>query len=161
MNMQAVYDYIAAHEREALDELATFCAQPSVSAEGQGLDAMAALVSLALERRGFRVEQIPMPGGYPVVYAALLDEAPETAPTLLIYNHYDVQPVGDPTLWTSLPFEPTIRDGKIFGRGVADTKGNIVAGLAAIDALRATRNGLPVKIKWIIEGEEEIGSPSL
>src|SRR5262249_40881396 len=77
------------------------------------------------------------------------------------YNHYDVQPVGDPALWTTLPFEPAIRDGKIFGRGTADTKGNIVSRLATIDALRATRAGLPVKIKWIIEGEEEIGSPSL
>jgi acetylornithine deacetylase/succinyl-diaminopimelate desuccinylase-like protein len=72
-----------------------------------------------------------------------------------------VQPAGDSALWSVLPFSATERDGKIWGRGVADTKGHIVSRLAAIDALRAGGGSLPVKIKWIIEGEEEIGSPSL
>ncbi len=161
MDMHAVYDYIEAHQREALDELRAFCAQPSVSADGRGLAEMAALCVAALERRGFQVELVPQEGGYPIVYAESTDATPDTAPTLLIYNHYDVQPEGDPDLWTCPPFDLTIRDGKILARGVADTKGNIVSRLAAIDALRAVRGTLPIKIKWIIEGEEETGSGSL
>ncbi len=161
MQMDAIHDYVAAHEQAALDELTRYCAQPSVSAEGQGLDAMAALVAASLEERGFHVEIVPMPTGAPVVYAELLDRAPPDAPTLLIYNHYDVQPAGEPAFWTSPPFEPTIRDGKFYARGAADTKGNIVSRLAAIDALLAVTGEMPVHLKWIIEGEEETGSGAL
>src|SRR5579859_864054 len=161
MHMQAVYEYIAAHQAEALDELRAYCAQASVSAEGQGLEQMAAIVCASLERRNFRTEVVPLAGGFPIVYAESQDATPAHAPTLLIYNHYDVQPAGDPALWTSPPFELTLHEGKAVARGVADTKGNIVSRLAAIDALRAARGTLPVKIKWVIEGEEEIGSPNL
>jgi acetylornithine deacetylase/succinyl-diaminopimelate desuccinylase-like protein len=82
-------------------------------------------------------------------------------PTLIVYNHYDVQPTGDPADWTSLPFEPEIRDGKMYGRGVADTKSNIVSRLAALDAIRAVHGDLPIQVVWLLEGEEEIGSPHL
>jgi|GEM_PF-3976 len=161
MYMQAVYEYLAAHEDAALAELAAFCAQPSVSAEGRGLTEMAALVGAALERRGFGVEVLPVADGFPVIYAESTDPVPAGAPTLLIYNHYDVQPEGALDLWSCPPFGATVRDDKIFGRGVADTKGHIVSRLAAIDALRAARGGLPIRIKWVIEGEEEIGSMNL
>ncbi|MGI8588933.1 MAG: M20/M25/M40 family metallo-hydrolase [Chloroflexia bacterium] len=158
--MDPVYDYIAAHEAEALAELTAYCRRPSVSAEGRAIAEMAEMVRAGLERRGFRAEMVPNETGFPVVYAESLDEAPPDAPTLLIYNHYDVQPEGDSALWSSPPFELTIRDGKALARGAVDTKGNIVSRLAAIDALRAT-GGLPIKVKWVIEGEEEIGSPNL
>jgi acetylornithine deacetylase/succinyl-diaminopimelate desuccinylase-like protein len=161
MHMQAVYDYITAHQEEALAELKTYCAQPSVSAEGQSMAEMVALVQAGLERRNFRVEVVEMPGGQPIIYAESQDKTSRNAPTLLIYNHYDVQPAGELDLWTSPPWELTIRDAKAFARGSADTKGNIVSRLAAIDALRAAHGRLPIKVKWIIEGEEEIGSPSL
>jgi acetylornithine deacetylase/succinyl-diaminopimelate desuccinylase-like protein len=159
--MQDVYDYIEAHQDAALADLRAFCAQPSVSTEERGMAEMAALARQRLEASGFVVEEVPLPSGIPVLYAESTDAVPDDAPTLLIYNHYDVQPEGDPALWASPPFEPTVRDGLVVGRGVADTKGNIVARLAAIDALRAVRGGLPVRVKWIIEGEEEIGSPHL
>jgi acetylornithine deacetylase/succinyl-diaminopimelate desuccinylase-like protein len=81
--------------------------------------------------------------------------------TLLIYNHYDVQPPEPLELWTSPPFEPTRRDGKLFGRGVSDDKGHLVARLLAIDALLAERRELPCRIKFIVEGEEEVGSVHL
>ncbi len=159
--MQDVYAYIEAHQTEALSDLDTFCAQPSVSTEARGMAEMAALVRRRLEQSGFTVEEIPLEGGFPVLYAESQDPVAADAPTLLIYNHYDVQPEGDPTLWTSPPFTPTVRDGKVVARGVADNKGNIIARLAAIDALRAVQGGLPVRIKWVIEGEEEVGSPHL
>jgi acetylornithine deacetylase/succinyl-diaminopimelate desuccinylase-like protein len=161
MRMDDVYAYIAAHQDAALAELRAFCAQPSVSAEGRGLAEMAAITAQALERRGFRVEQVSLAGGYPVIYAESLDPTPPGAPTLLIYNHYDVQPEGDPALWTCPPFDLTLRDGLAIGRGAADTKGNIVSRLAAIDALRAAGGALPIRIKWVIEGEEETGSQNL
>ncbi len=159
--MQDVYDYIEAHQDAALADLHTFCAQPSVSTEARGMPEMVALVRHRLEASSFTVEEIALDGGFPVLYAESLDPVPPGAPTLLIYNHYDVQPEGDPALWARPPFAPTVRDGMVVARGVADNKGNIIARLAAIDALRAVRGGLPVHIKWVIEGEEEVGSPHL
>jgi acetylornithine deacetylase/succinyl-diaminopimelate desuccinylase-like protein len=159
--MQDVYAYIEAHHDAALADLHTFCAQPSVSTEARGMAEMVALVRRRLEASGFAVEEIALEGGFPVLYAESQDPVPPEAPTLLIYNHYDVQPEGDSALWASPPFEPAIRDGMVVARGVADNKGNIIARLAAVDALRAVRGSLPVRIKWVIEGEEEIGSPHL
>lgn len=159
--MQDVYDYIEAHQADALSDLDTFCAQPSVSTEARGMAEMAALVRRRLEKSGFAVEEILLEGGFPVLYAESPDPVAADAPTLLIYNHYDVQPEGDLALWTSPPFTPTVRDGQVVARGVADNKGNIIVRLAAIDALRAVDGHLPVRIKWVIEGEEEVGSPHL
>jgi acetylornithine deacetylase/succinyl-diaminopimelate desuccinylase-like protein len=161
MYIQTAYEWIAAHEAEILDELHRFCAQPSISAEGRGMDTMAVLVAEALARRGFHTELVAMPGGFPVIFGESTDPVPDGAPTLLIYNHYDVQPEGDETLWSVPAFGATVRDDKILGRGVADTKGHIVSRLAAIDAMRAARGSLPIKIKWVIEGEEEVGSTNL
>ena len=81
-------------------------------------------------------------------------------PTLLVYGHYDVQPVDPIELWESPPFEGTVRDGKIFGRGAVDDKGQVLMHLAAIEAHLATRGAFPINIKIVVEGEEEIGSPN-
>src|SRR5262249_50945064 len=150
-----------AHQAAAVADLRRFCTQPSVSTEARGMVEMAALVGERLAASGFAVETIPLAGGFPALYAGSQDAVPADAPTLLISNHYDVQPEGDPALWDSPPFALTEHDGMLVGRGVADNKGNIIARLAAIDAVRAVRGGLPVRIKWVIEGEEEIGSPHL
>jgi acetylornithine deacetylase/succinyl-diaminopimelate desuccinylase-like protein len=83
------------------------------------------------------------------------------APTILVYGHYDVQPVGDPKLWTSPAFEPVVRDGIIYARGAADDKGQVMTHLAAMRCLGEAGSKLPVRIKFILEGEEEIGSPNL
>jgi acetylornithine deacetylase/succinyl-diaminopimelate desuccinylase-like protein len=93
-----------------------------------------------------------------VVYA---ERKGRTDRTLLFYNHYDVQPVEPLELWDSPPFEPTLRDGKMFARGVSDDKGHIICRLAAIDAFLLSESDLPCNIKFLIEGEEEIGSPNL
>jgi acetylornithine deacetylase/succinyl-diaminopimelate desuccinylase-like protein len=154
--MQAFYDYLDAHREPFLAELKQYLTQPSVAAQNLGMTEMAALAKARLEARGFAVEILPT-GGHPVVYGELGD-GPKT---LLIYDHYDVQPPEPLDLWDSPPWEPTVRDGKLYARGVADNKGDQMCRMQAIEAWLATRGPLPLKIKWVIEGEEEIGSPNL
>ncbi|MFN5378507.1 MAG: dipeptidase [Ignavibacteria bacterium] len=101
----------------------------------------------------------PTPG-HPIVYAEDLS-AGESAPTVLLYGHYDVQPVDPLNLWTNPPFEPVIRDGKIYARGATDDKGQVFLHVKAIEAIYKTDGKLPINIKLLIEGEEEIGSPNL
>ncbi|MCS6910473.1 MAG: M20/M25/M40 family metallo-hydrolase [Anaerolineales bacterium] len=154
--MDTFYAHLDANRDRFLDELKRYCAQPSVAAQNLGMTEMAELVKERLEARGFSVRLIPT-AGHPVVYGEL-GEGPRT---LLIYDHYDVQPPEPLELWDSPPFTPTIRDGKLFARGAADNKGDQLCRMQAIEAWLATQGPLPLKIKWVIEGEEEIGSPNL
>jgi acetylornithine deacetylase/succinyl-diaminopimelate desuccinylase-like protein len=149
--------YLDQHLDASLDELSRLVAQPSVAAQNLGMEACAEMVARMLARRGFSVEVMPT-GGAPVVVAER-DGAGDR--TLLVYNHYDVQPPEPLELWTSPPFEPARRDGKLYGRGVSDDKGHLVARLLAIDALLASRGELPCRIKFVVEGEEEVGSVHL
>lgn len=150
--------WIEAHLEESLAELGRLVAQPSIAAQGLGMEECARLVAAMLERRGFAVELAPAGDGPPVV---LGERAGRSDRTLLVYNHYDVQPPEPLELWTSPPFEATRRDGRLYGRGVSDDKGHIVSRLLAIDALLATRGELPCRVKFVIEGEEEVGSVHL
>ena len=140
-----------------IDELSTLCAQPSVSAQGLGIRECADLVASMLARRGFATQVMPTAGN-PVVYG---ERAGATAKTLLLYNHYDVQPAEPLELWDSPPFTPTLRDGALYARGVSDDKGHIVCRLAALDAVLAVTGELPCRTKFVIEGEEEVSSVSL
>lgn len=152
-----VDQYIVEHLDHALNELSILCRQPSVAAQNYGISECAELVADLLRRRGFAVHILPS-GGAPVV----VGEAPgHSKKTMLLYNHYDVQPAEPLDLWTSPPFEPEIRDGKFYARGAGDDKGHILCRLAALDALRAVYGEYPCQVKFIIEGEEEIGSPHL
>lgn len=154
----AVVDAIIARRLDAsLAELARLCAQPSVSASGEGIRACADLVAEMLRARGFDVRVFET-GGNPVLYAQRRGRSDRT---ILLYNHYDVQPPEPLELWESPPFEPTIRDGKMFARGVSDDKGHILCRLAAIDALLEADGDLPCSVKFVIEGEEETSSASL
>lgn len=146
--------YLDAHLDESIAELCRLAAQPSVAAQQWGLEECAQLVGEMLQARGFTVEIIPT-GGSPVVYG---ERKGASDKTLLIYNHYDVQPPEPLELWESPPFEPTLRDGKLYARGVSDDKGPITSRLFAIDALLETEGELPCTIKFVIEGEEEISS---
>jgi acetylornithine deacetylase/succinyl-diaminopimelate desuccinylase-like protein len=154
--MERVFDYIDAHAERALTLLKRLCRQPSISAEGLGLEEMAELTAALMREYGITAELLPTDGGPPLVYGALPGRGSHT---LLFYNHYDVQPVDPLEEWTSPPFEPTQRDGKLFARGVSDNKGDLAVRLEAITALRDVLGELPLAIKFIVDGEEESGSP--
>jgi acetylornithine deacetylase/succinyl-diaminopimelate desuccinylase-like protein len=153
----AIDSYLEKHLGDSIAELSRLAAQPSVGAQNWGLQECAALVEAMLRKRGFTV-QVMATGGAPVVFA---ERKGRSDRTLLIYNHYDVQPAEPLELWDSPPFEPQVRDGKLYGRGVSDDKGQLVARLHAIDALLALDGELPCNIKFIIEGEEETSSEHL
>jgi acetylornithine deacetylase/succinyl-diaminopimelate desuccinylase-like protein len=156
-DMQAVDRSINQRLDRSLEELSRLCAQPSISAQGLGMQECAELVAGSLRARGFEVD-IKSTKGFPVVYG---ERSGRSQRTLLLYNHYDVQPPEPLELWDSPPFEPVIRDGKMYARGVADNKGHIVCRLAAIDALLDVDGELPCTVKFLIEGEEETSSPNL
>ncbi len=149
-------DELAEITDDALRITDLLCRQPSVSAEDRALGETAELVEELLVGAGFTTRQLRAAEGPPVVYGELPGSGPYT---LLLYNHYDVQPVDPLELWDTPPFEPDVRDGKIFARGVADNKGELAVRLATIRALRERDGELPVGLRWIVEGEEEVGSP--
>ncbi|MBV8373807.1 MAG: M20/M25/M40 family metallo-hydrolase, partial [Candidatus Eremiobacteraeota bacterium] len=152
--------YCDRSESGALDDLKALIAIPSISAD----PAHRGDVRRCCERLVERMREIGLSArvletnGNPLAYGEWV-EAPGK-PTVLVYGHYDVQPVDPIHLWHSPPFEGTVRDGKIFGRGAVDDKGQVVMHLAAIDAHLRVRGRLPVNVKIVVEGEEEIGSPN-
>jgi acetylornithine deacetylase/succinyl-diaminopimelate desuccinylase-like protein len=148
--------YVEEHVQESLQELALLCRQPSVSAQGLGMHACAGMLAELVRSHGIAT-QVVETAGYPVV----LGEYRAGDQALLLYNHYDVQPPDPLALWDTPPFEPGQREGKLFGRGAVDDKGHIISRLAAFDAVRAVYGDLPYRVIFLIEGEEEIGSPSL
>ncbi len=142
---------------ELLDELKDFLRMPSISArEDGGFREYADWVARKLEEAGADA-RIMETEGHPVVYA----EAGEGERTLLSYGHYDVQPPEPLELWESAPFEPTVRDGSLYARGVADDKGDVLARIQALRLYGEEHGPLPLKLKFLIEGEEEVGSPNL
>jgi len=145
-----------------LDELKAFLRIPSVSTESRyaaEVRRCAEFVAADLQRMGMERVAILPTAGHPCVYAEWLG-APGR-PTVLVYGHYDVQPVDPENLWTSPPFEPTERDGYLYARGASDDKGQVHAHLKAAEAYLASSGRLPINLKFIIEGEEEIGSEHL
>ncbi len=157
------HEYAAANASRFLDQLKDLLRIPSVSTDpDRKADMQRAAEWLAddLRRIGMpRVEIMPT-AGHPVVYAEWLG-AGETAPTILVYGHYDVQPAEIEAGWTSDPFEPIERDGFVYARGSSDDKGQVFAHVKAAEALLANGGQPPVNLKLLIEGEEEIGSPNL
>jgi acetylornithine deacetylase/succinyl-diaminopimelate desuccinylase-like protein len=143
-------------EKDARELLEVLCREPSISAEGRALETTASLVEELLAGSGFETNQLRVEGGPPAVYG---EQRGRSDFTLLLYNHYDVQPPDPLDLWESPPFEPTLRDGKLFARGTADNKGEVAVRLAVIRSLREQLGELPISIRWIIEGEEEVLSP--
>ncbi len=156
-NFDKLDSYIDKNLDASLEELKRYVRQPSVSAQNLGLKECAALVKELLEKRGFKA-QVMATDGAPVVFG---ERKGKSGKTLLIYNHYDVQPPEPLELWESPPFEPEIRDGKMYGRGVSDDKSHLTARLHAIDAILEDEGELPCNIKFIIEGEEETSSVHL
>jgi acetylornithine deacetylase/succinyl-diaminopimelate desuccinylase-like protein len=160
--MDALIRYLDEHQNRFLEDLKTVLRIPSVSAqEGHRADVRRCAEHIAERMRGLsptRVEVVSTTG-HPVVYGEWLG-APGK-PTALVYGHYDVQPPDPLELWHTPPFEPTVRDGKVFARGAVDDKGQVFMHLNAIEAHLKTQGRLPLNLKLVIEGEEEVGSPSL
>ncbi len=153
--MDRVYQYIEQNKEMYIEWLQGLCRQPSVAAQNRGMKETASLVEQYLKTYiKASVEQIQT-SGYPVVFGEIKENKRRT---LSFYNHYDVQPEDPLEQWESDPFSAEIRNGKIFARGVADNKGNLVARIAAVHAYQQVYGELPVNIKFIFEGEEEIGS---
>jgi acetylornithine deacetylase/succinyl-diaminopimelate desuccinylase-like protein len=154
--------WLTSHDATDLDALNTFLRIPSVSARPEhasDIKRAAAYLHDALAGLGFAVETIPT-AGHPIVLAEWRKAGPG-APTVLVYGHYDVQPAEPLDLWTSPPFEPTVRDGKLFARGAVDDKGQLWAHVMALAAHLGARGTLPVNVIIVAEGEEEVGSPNL
>ncbi|MFY9585699.1 MAG: dipeptidase [Candidatus Acidiferrales bacterium] len=155
-------EYIESHRDAHLKELFEFLRIPSISTQSehkQDIERAAKWVAEKLRGSGMeKVEIVPTPM-HPLVYGESLDVPGK--PTVLFYGHYDVQPAEPLDLWTSPAFEPTVRGGNLYGRGTADDKGQVHIHLKALEALRNTAGKLPINVKIVIEGEEEVGSESL
>ena len=159
--MSSIPRYLDDNATRFEEELHDFLRIPSVSAEANHRQNVADAADWAksqLERLGFETKIIQT-GGHPLVFA----EGPqiEGRPTLLYYGHFDVQPVDPLDLWESPPFEPVVRDGRIYARGAADDKGQLLTHLKGMEAWIKVNGELPVNVKFILEGEEEVGSESL
>ena len=156
-------DYARAHREQFLAELRTFLSIPSVSTQAQHQPDVARAAGWLRDQllaAGFPEAQVMPTPKHPVVYAEWMAAGP-TAPTVLIYGHYDVQPPDPLDEWRTPPFEPTLVGEDIFARGAADDKGQLYAHVKAVQSFHQTVGKPPVNIKCIFEGEEEMGSPSL
>lgn len=159
--MNTHISYIEANRQRMLDELLELLRIPSVSADPKYKDEVkrtAEWVAEALRKAGVNHVEICPTAGHPIVYAEHI--VSNDVPTVLCYGHYDVQPPDPLDLWTSPPFEPVIKDGKIYARGSADDKGQFYMHIKAFEVMKNT-TGIPCNIKFLIEGEEEVGSDNL
>jgi acetylornithine deacetylase/succinyl-diaminopimelate desuccinylase-like protein len=160
----SVQSYLKAGFDRYVEELKDFCRIPSVSTDpayAHGIRSAAEWVARRLTAAGLHnVEIAPTEGGHPVVLAEWFG-APAGAPTVLIYGHYDVQPPDPLALWTTPPFEPAIRAGRLYARGAADDKGPVLVPVLVAEAFLRVEGALPVNLKFLIEGEEEVGSAHL
>jgi acetylornithine deacetylase/succinyl-diaminopimelate desuccinylase-like protein len=154
--------YLVEQQSRHQDELLEFLSIPSISslpAHAGDVRRAAQWVADRLTTAGLEEVQILPTGGHPVVYGEWL-HAPEK-PTVLIYGHFDTQPVDPLDLWESPPFEPAVRDDRVYARGASDDKGNMLTPILSVEALLKEENALPVNVKFFLEGQEEIGSPQL
>jgi acetylornithine deacetylase/succinyl-diaminopimelate desuccinylase-like protein len=154
-------DYLNEHQAAHLEDFRAFLAIPSISAQpahSQDVQRAAQWLAARFKQAGFLQAEVLPTAGHPVVLAEYCPYPDR--PTVLFYGHYDVQPADNPERWNSPPFEPTVVDGRIVARGASDMKGQVMAFLLAAEALIATGN-LNLNVKALIEGEEEISSPSL
>ena len=156
--MEEVFKYIKQHESQFVEELRSIVQQPSIAAQNVGMTETAEKLADYMRSLGITTEIYPIENGHPVVFGEIKGESEKS---ILFYNHYDVQPPEPLELWETAPFSADIRDGKIFGRGVADNKGALMARLQAVATIKAVEGKLPVTVKFLVEGEEEIGSPNL
>lgn len=155
-------NYFAENREKHLEELKKFLSIPSISSLSEHKADMqkgAEWLANSFKEAGLENVIIDETKGHPVVYADWLHA--DDKPTVLIYGHYDVQPVDPLNLWDSEPFKPEVRDNKLYARGASDDKGQVFMHVKAVEALLQLDGSLPVNVKFLIEGEEEVGSPNL
>lgn len=157
-SLEQVFAYVDANRDSFIQRLLAYVSMPSISAHGVGIMDVALFLRSHLQEMGMQGRLIET-AGWPMVYGRR-DDAPG-APTILLYGHYDVQPPDPLEEWLSPPFEPEIRNGRIFGRGVGDNKGQHFAQLLAIESTLAALGDLPCNVIFLLEGEEEVGSPHI
>ncbi len=161
-HLEKLDNYFTNKRDEHLSELNEFLRIPSISSLSEhkhDMQTAAEWLQQSFKKAGLENITIDETAGHPVVYGDWLHA--EGKPTILVYGHYDVQPVDPLNLWTSAPFEPEIRDNKLYARGASDDKGQVFMHIKAIEALMQEHGSLPVNVKFMIEGEEEIGSAHL
>ena len=160
--MTSWQDFIEEHREQYVKELSDFLRIPSISSLSEHADDVRRAgewVAERLRKAGMEAVEVMPTGGHPVVCGQWL-HAPGK-PTVLIYGHFDVQPADPLELWTTPPFEPEVRDDRIYARGASDNKGNMLIPIIAVEAILRTDGTLPVNVKFLFEGQEEIGSPQL
>ena len=157
-DLSDIFAYIDAHSETFLARLIDYLHRPSISAYGEGIGEVAEYIADVMGRMGLAVRIMPT-SGWPMVFGEY--RVKPGAPTVLLYGHYDVQPPDPLEEWISPPFEPAIRDGRLYARGVGDNKGQHFAQLMALETLMAGRGALPCNVKVLLEGEEEVGSPHM
>jgi acetylornithine deacetylase/succinyl-diaminopimelate desuccinylase-like protein len=157
MSLVDVLAKVESGTERSLEVLKEYCRFPTISAHKRAQPETAAFVRRLLAEHGFETREYPTPGGPAVVYGQMIVD--EKKRTLLMYQHYDVQPVDPLDEWKRDPFEAVIEEGKFYARGCADTKGNLIAQLLAIQAWQQADGRPPINLKFVVEGEEEVGSP--
>jgi acetylornithine deacetylase/succinyl-diaminopimelate desuccinylase-like protein len=159
----SVTDYLQRNRERSLEELSEWLRIPSISAKSEHREDTARAAEWLAERMravGMKTVDVVATAGNPVVVGEWRG-APEGAPTLLVYGHYDVQPPEPLDEWKTAPFEPEVRDGRVYARGSVDDKGQVYLHLKAVEAHLAENGTLPVNVVFLVEGEEEVGSPNL
>ena len=160
--MQEALNYIDTNINNYIEELKDYLRIPSIStlsANKRDMKVCANFVLKKLKNAGMTKTKVIHTKGHPLVYGEWM-KAPGK-PTVLVYGHYDVQPVDPVKLWKTEPFNPTIKDGKIWARGANDNKGQNFVHIKSVESYIKTLGKLPLNVKFLIEGEEEIGSPNL
>ncbi|MGH2498436.1 MAG: M20/M25/M40 family metallo-hydrolase [Ktedonobacteraceae bacterium] len=157
-HLSDVFAYVDAHRQTFLERLIDYVRRPSISAYGEGIDVVADYIAGIMRKIGLAVRIIPT-AGWPMVFGEYT--ARPDLPTVLLYGHYDVQPPDPLEEWVSPPFEPTVRNGRLYARGVGDNKGQHFAQILALETLLACNGTLPCNVKVLLEGEEEVGSPHM
>jgi len=158
IDLSDVFAFIKQHEQDFMARLVDYLRRPSISAYGEGIGEVAEYIADVMRRMGLSVKIMPT-SGWPMVFGEWI--AQPGAPTVLLYGHYDVQPPDPLESWTTPPFEPTVRNGRLYARGVGDNKGQHFAQLMALETLLTCRGALPCNVKVLLEGEEEVGSPHM
>ena len=158
-SLRETFDYVQKNKEAFLRDFRKLLRQPSVSAQGMGIVDCARIVKKNMETAGIKTQILPVKNGNPVIYGEVRSKSSDKI--LLIYGHYDVQPVEPLEEWESGPFDAKLRGKKIVSRGAADSKNNVMSCIKAVESFLKTTGDVPLNLKFLFEGEEEIGSPNL